>query len=114
MDLYLNLYGQDEIPDYYTIIADEITDRFSNKEIVLLCSYYIRFGANENLCICETFFDSLHIQGRPTGQTIGNSIFLLLQRNGIDLSKCRAQAYDGASSMSSEASGTISVIKEQC
>ena len=40
--------------------------------------------------MCETFFDFLHIQGRATGQTIGNSILLLLQRNGIDLSKCRA------------------------
>ena len=26
----------DEIPYYYAIIADEITDRFSNKEILLL------------------------------------------------------------------------------
>ena len=38
---------------------------------------------------------------------------LLLQRNGIDLSKCRAQAYDGASAMSSEASGAVSVIKKE-
>ena len=40
--------------------------------------------------ICKTFFDSLQIQGRPTAQTIGNSILLLIQRNEIDLSKCRA------------------------
>ena len=49
----------------------------------------------------------------PTGQTIGNSILLLLQRNGTDLSKCRAQAYDGASAMSREASGAVSVIKKE-
>ena len=42
-----------------------------------------------------------------------NSISLLLQRNEIDLSKCRAQAYDGASAMSSEASGAVSVIKKE-
>ena len=63
-----------------------------------------RFYPNEKPYICEKTFDSLHIQGRPTGQTIRNSILLLLQRNGIDISKCRAQAYDGASAMSSEAS----------
>ena len=42
-----------------------------------------------------------------------NSILLLLQRNEIDLSKCRAQTYDGASAMSSEASGAVSVIKKE-
>ena len=49
---------------------------------------------------------------RPTDQTIGNRILLLLQRNGIDLSKCRAQTSDGASAMSSKASGAVSVIKK--
>ena len=58
-------------------------------------------------------FDSLHTQGRPTVQTTGNSILLLLQRNGIDLSKRRAQAYGGASAMSSKTSGAASVIKKQ-
>ena len=36
---------------------------------------------------------------------------LLFKRNGIGLSKCRAQAYDGTYAMSSEASGAASVIK---
>ena len=52
-------------------------------------------------------FDSLHTQGRPTVQTTGNSILLLLQRNGIDLSKRRAQAYGGVSAMSSKTSGAV-------
>ena len=46
-------------------------------------------------------------------QTIENSILLLLQRNRIDLSKCHTQACDGASPMSSEASGAVSVIKKE-
>ena len=37
---------------------------------------------------------------------------LLFQRNGIDLSKYRAHAYDGAFAMSSEASEAVSVIKK--
>ena len=51
----------DEIPDYYAIIPDEVTVRFSNKEILLLCLRYVRFCANEKACIFKTFFDSLHI-----------------------------------------------------
>ena len=74
-----------------------LIDSLIKKLILLLCLRYVRFCANEKPYICETFFDSLNIQGRPTGQTIGNSILLLLQRNGIDLSKYRAQVYDGAS-----------------
>ena len=104
---------KDDIPDYYAIIADDVTDRFSKKEILLICLRYVRFCANEKPYICEAFLDSLHIQGRPTGQTIGNSILFLLQRNGIDLSKRRSQAYDGASAMGSEASGAVSVIKKE-
>ena len=38
---------KDEIPEYYAIIADEGTDRFSNKDILLFCLRYIRFGVNE-------------------------------------------------------------------
>ena len=37
---------------------------------------------------------------------------LLFQRNGIDLSKYRAHAYDGASTMSSEASEAVSITKK--
>ena len=48
------------------------------KEILLLCLHYGRFCANEKPYICETFLDSLNIQGKPTGQAIGNSILLFL------------------------------------
>ena len=104
---------KDEIPDCYAIIADDVTDRFCNKEILLVYLSYVRFFANAKPYTWETLSDSLHIQGRPTCQTTGNSILLLLQRNGIDLSKCRTQAYDGASSMSSKASGDVSVVKKE-
>ena len=38
---------KDWIPDYYAIIGDEVTDRFSNKEILPLSLRYVRFCANE-------------------------------------------------------------------
>ena len=40
-------------------------------------------------------------------------MLLFKKKNGIDLSKCHAQAYNGASAMSSEASGAVSVIKRE-
>ena len=44
---FLRSKKKNEILDYYAIIADEITDRFSNKEILLLYLRYVRFFANE-------------------------------------------------------------------
>ena len=34
-------------PDYYVIIVDEFTGRFSNKVSLLLCLRYLRFWANK-------------------------------------------------------------------
>ena len=34
---------KEDISEYYAIIADEVTDRFSNKEILLLCLRYVTF-----------------------------------------------------------------------
>ena len=87
---------KDETPDYYVIITNEVTDRFRNKEILLLCLHYVRFCANKEPYICETYFDSLHIQD------YWEEYFATGQRNGIVLSKCRAEAYDEASAISSE------------
>ena len=44
---FLRSKKKNEILDYHAIIADEITDRFSNKEILLLYLRYVRFFANE-------------------------------------------------------------------
>ena len=76
---------------------------------------YLRYATfnNEKPKVCETFFDSLHVQGRPGRQTIGNSILSFLQRNDIDISNCRAQALDGASTLSSDRCGAVSVLKKE-
>ena len=54
---------------YYAIIADKVADQFSNNEILLLCLHYVTFQ-NDPPRIQEQFYDSLHIDGRPTGQAI--------------------------------------------
>ena len=100
-----------EMSDYFAVIAEEVTDRFFNSEVLLLCLRYVTFH-NEKPKKYETFFHSLHIQGRPSEQTIGNSILSFLQRNDTNISNCRAQAYDGASAMSSSRYGAVSVLKK--
>ena len=57
----------------YSIIADKVTERNSNKEAFLICLRYLRY-INLEPRIYETLFNSTHIKGGPTGQTIGKSI----------------------------------------
>ena len=86
---------------YYAIIADEVTERFSNSKVLLICLRYLRY-INGEPQIYENFFDSTHIKGRATGQTIGKGILEILENNGINIADFRAQAYDGAKVMSSK------------
>ena len=48
------------------MIADEVTDRYVNKEILLLCLRYVNL-LQDKPTIQETFLDSVHVQGRSTG-----------------------------------------------
>ena len=97
---------------HYTIIADEVTDRYSNKEILLLCIRYLNC-TKERLAIEEAFLASTHISGRPTGENIGQHILDLLDSHGIMTEDCRGQAYDGTSAMSSAAKEASVVIKRK-
>ena len=54
---------------YYTVIADEVTERYLHKEVLMICFRYLRYINGEPRKY-ETFFDSTHIKGRPSGQTI--------------------------------------------
>ena len=45
--------------DHFAVI-DEVTDRFSNPEVLLLCLQYVTFH-NKRPKVCETFYDSLQI-----------------------------------------------------
>ena len=95
--------------EYHGIIADEVTDRFSKKEILLLCSRYVTF--QNGLPIIHETIDSLPINGRPTGGIIGEAFFQFHSKNEIDIEKCRA--YDGASATCGNSSRAASVIKKQ-
>ena len=96
---------------HYTIIADEVTDRYSNKEILLICFRYLNF-TKERPAIEEAFLASTHISGRPTGENIGQHILDVLDSHGTMIEDSCGQAYDGASAMSSAAKGASAVIKK--
>ena len=63
------------IPDYYVVIIDQFTGRFSNKDSLLLCLRCVRFWANKKTSV-------KHFAG----------ILLLPQRDRIGPSKCSAEA----------------------
>ena len=96
---------------HYTVIADEVRDRYSNKEILLLCIWYPNC-TKERPAIEEAFLAPADISGRPTGENIGQHILDLLDSHGIMIEDCRSQAYDGASAMSSAVKGASEVIKK--
>ena len=63
----------------FSIIADEVTDRYSNKKILFLCLRYLNIDHKIGVPVIEeTFLDSSYIQSRPTRKVIGNCILKLL------------------------------------
>ena len=97
---------------HYTIIAYEVTDRYSNKEILPLCIHY-QNCTKECPATEETFLASTHISGRATGENIDQHVLDLLDSYGIMIKDCRGQACDGASAISRPVKGVSAVIKEK-
>ena len=97
---------------YYKLIADEVTEKYSNKDLLLICLRYL-ISVNRERRTYETFFDSTHVKERSIVQLIGKSILEMLENNGISVSDCRAQAYNNVKDMSSEVSGADAFIKKQ-
>ena len=95
---------KEDISEYYATIADEVTHQFSNKEILLLFLRYVTYQ-NGLRIIHKTFFDSLHINGHPSGQTIGNSMKLILRN--VELKHMIVQVLSGSGSRAA------SVIKKK-
>ena len=56
---YIPFKIKEKIFDYYATIANLVTDRYSNNEILLLCLHCVGFSADGTLNVCEPFFVSL-------------------------------------------------------
>ena len=99
---------------YLSIIADKVTDRYSNKVILLFYRMSLNIDRKIGVPVIEeTFLDSNHIRGRPTGKVIGNHVLKLLADHGFNVKDYRGQAYDGAAVISSQMTGILSVIKNE-
>ena len=92
---------------FFGIMADEYTD-VSNKQQVSIC---LRWVERKELRVYEDFvgFYEVHNIGSAT---IVNAITDALTRLNLPISKCRGQAYDGASNMMGKKSGVATRIKE--
>ena len=95
----------------FSIIADEVTDKYANQEVLTLCLRFVEMDDGDGLPhIQEHFLDFVYLE-RTTGAKIGAAIMQSLKKHGIDIKKTRGQAYDGASAMSSPEVGAQAVIR---
>lgn len=94
----------------FSIIADEVTDRHSNQEILCVCLRYLVFE-NQRVHIKESVIDFVHME-RTTGASLASAIIRSLAACNVDITKARGQSYDGAAAMSSSRVGVQARIKE--
>ena len=93
---------------YFTIIADEVTD-CSNKEQLSLVLRYVNQEDNQ---IREDFTAFVECDCGITGRALADKILTFLSSHGLDPSKLRGQAYDGAGNMSGSLNGTAALISK--
>ena len=91
---------------YYSVIADEVTDRHANKDIILVCLRFMQ-TIGKKVIAQKSLLDSNRMSGRATGKNVAEHIINILQKRNININNCRVQAYDSASAMSSDLKGHI-------
>ena len=89
---------------FFAIIADEVTDVHANQEVLSLCLHFLDNLNPEQPEVKEVFFDFVYLD-KTDGESISRAIIECLSKRGIDITKARGQAYDGASAMSSSRVG---------
>ena len=94
---------------WFTVISDEVTD-LSNKEQL---SIVLRYVDPDTLLVREDLVSFLECDTGITGRCLADKIIHSLQSFGLDLSKLRGQAYDGAGNMAGSVRGTAALITAQ-
>ncbi|XP_019212484.1 zinc finger MYM-type protein 1 isoform X2 [Oreochromis niloticus] len=79
--------------EMYSILLDETSD-VSHKEQV---SFVVRYF--HHMQIKERFIEVCNVD-TTTGQELENTVFLLMQKNGLEMKNMYGQGYDGAANMS--------------
>ena len=94
---------------FYTVIADEVTD-CSNKEQLSLVLRYVNPG---DCIIREDLVSFLECDSGITGQALAGKIVGFLRGSGLDPTRLRGQAYDGAGNMAGKTNGVAALISSQ-
>ena len=95
---------------FFAIIADEVTDVHANQEVLSVCLRFLDNLNPEQPEVKEVFFDFVYLD-KTDGKSISRAIMECLSKRGIDITKARRQAYDGASAMSSSRVGVQTRIR---
>ena len=70
---------------YFSVIADEVTDRYSNQEVLSLCLRFVDTGGSqysEHFQIKEIFLDFLYLE-RTTGEKDTEGLIKVLNKHGL-------------------------------
>ena len=123
---------------YYSIIADETTDRAKRELITIALRFAHDDGSKVQIHempfvvldlleaikeikkeeiinadeVSETQSEKVIEEVKMSGENIGKVILREISRVGLDLSFCVGQGYDGASAMSSEQIGAAATVKK--
>ena len=97
----------------FTIIADETTDRYSNREILSVCLRFVNLSLPQDPHIKECLLSFIHLD-RANADSISRHILEAISAPSVSLDprNIRGQSYDRASMMSSEMAGVQAKIKE--
>nr|XP_047145808.1 zinc finger MYM-type protein 1-like [Hydra vulgaris]XP_047145866.1 zinc finger MYM-type protein 1-like [Hydra vulgaris] len=92
---------------FFSIIADEASDCSNQEQLSLV----IRF-IDKSYDVREEFMGFLHCELGSTGEALCKTILSSLKDFSLDISNCRGQGYDGASSATGHVKGIAKRIKD--
>ncbi len=94
---------------FFSLIADEVTDS-SNKEQLAIV---LRYVDPDDLHIREDLVEFVECDAGVTGRAVATKITGCIESSGLDLTKIRGQAYDGAGNMAGKVKGAAAIITSQ-
>ena len=94
---------------FFTLIADEVTD-CSNKEQL---SLVLRYVDRESSQIREDLVAFIECDTGVAGRDIANKMLSFLRSHGVDLTKLCGQTYDVSGNMSGKINGAAALISTQ-
>ena len=69
---------------FFAVIADEVTDKHANQEVLSVCIRYVDVSQTGSITINEELLDFAHLK-RTTGEAVGNGILEVLRSANLNL-----------------------------